>query len=543
MLPEKKYFFVDKVVSPTEIKLKNGNVYKINEYTTFDNYFSEKNKLLCEQLNITEIEAFILGNLAQYFAENLLEEREVLIANNDLIFLKNRYKFKLENSGFCIKNNVPFNTSAFQKQLNFIRKSNFMIYDLDKETYLPITKNFHAKNYVVIRHGYKKKTSLNPFKSNNINDIKPVAEILDLGEVKIIVSDFTKNLKPNRECSDKICREILYNINQAKQTIDIAIYGYSSTPPIENALKKAQARGVKIRLIYDEDKNGNNIYPDTTLIANLIKEKVSDKNSFMGASIMHNKFYIFDNKIVITGSANLSHTDMSGFNTNNIIIIHSGEAASIYKKEFEQMYSGKFHTDKTSFPNKKYKYMEFYFSPQDKVIQKALLPIINNAQNYVYIPAFVITEKQIVQALISAKQRGVDVKVILDALSASNKSSKHKELRNAGIMLKTENYAGKMHSKAIAVDDKFLILGSMNFSYSGENKNDENVVIINNSAATKFYKEFFLYQWQKIPDKWLKFSAKPEGKDSIGSCFDGVDNDYDGLIDNEEESCKQATLK
>ena len=85
-------------------------------------------------------------------------------------------------------------------------------------------------------------------------------------------------------------------------------------------------------------------------------------------------------------------------------------------------------------------------------------------------------------------------------------------------MLKTENYAGKMHSKAIAVDDKFLILGSMNFSYSGENKNDENVVIINNSAATKFYKEFFLYQWQKIPDKWLKFSPLATKTDGFFFC-------------------------
>lgn len=542
LLPEENYLYVDKVVSPTEIILQNGSVYKINEYTTFDNFFSDKNKQITEQLDITENEAFVMGSLAQYFAENMLEGREVLVHKNDLIFLNNRYRFKLENTGFCIKNNAPINKKAFQKQLHFIRNSNFMIYDLDKEIYFPISKEFQAKNYVVVKQGNKRK-SYTPFKDSNFKNIKKVSEVFNLGDVKIIVSDFTNNLKPNRECSDQICKEILYNINQAKQSIDIAIYGYSSTLPIEKALKNAQLRGVKIRLVYDEDKNGNNIYPDTMLLANLIKEKVSDKNSSTSGAIMHNKFYIFDNKTVITGSANLSHTDMSGFNTNNIIVIHSPEAATIYKNEFEQMYSGKFHSDKICFPSKKYKYMEFYFSPQDKVIQKALIPIINNAEKYIYIPTFVITEKQIVQALINAKQRGVDIKIILDALSASNKNSKHKELRQAGIMLKTENYAGKMHSKSIIIDDKFLVLGSMNLSYSGENKNDENIVIIKNPAVAKFYKEFFLYQWQKIPEKWLKFSAQPEGKDSIGSCFDGVDNDYDGLIDMEEESCKQLIYK
>ena len=43
---------------------------------------------------------------------------------------------------------------------------------------------------------------------------------------------------------------------------------------------------------------------------------------------------------------NLSHTDMSGFNTNSIVVIKSKQIAGIYKKEFEQMYNGKFHTEK-----------------------------------------------------------------------------------------------------------------------------------------------------------------------------------------------------
>ncbi len=61
---------------------------------------------------------------------------------------------------------------------------------------------------------------------------------------------------------------------------------------------------------------------------------------------MHNKFYIFDDKVLITGSANLSHTDMSGFNSNSIVVINSPLVAAIYKQEFEQMFEGKFHTEK-----------------------------------------------------------------------------------------------------------------------------------------------------------------------------------------------------
>ena len=32
--------------------------------------------------------------------------------------------------------------------------------------------------------------------------------------------------------------------------------------------------------------------------------------------------------------------------------------------------------------------------------------------------------------------------------------------------------------------------------------------------------------------------AKAESFDSIGSCFDGIDNDYDGKTDAEDEGCQ-----
>ena len=252
---------------------------------------------------------------------------------------------------------------------------------------------------------------------------------------------------------------------------------------------------------------------------------------------MHNKFYIFDDKILITGSANLSHTDMSGFNSNSIVVINSSEAAKIYKEEFEQMFGGKFHTEKEVKIKDKTD-LGIYFSPQDKSITNAVLPLIRGAKKYIYIPTFVLTENRVTEELISAKKRGVDIKIIIDALNASSRYSKHQILRDSGVLVKTENYAGKMHSKSMIVDDEYVLIGSMNFSYSGENKNDENLVVIRDSEMAKFYKNFFLYQWNKIDDKWLKYNARAEGKDSIGSCKDGIDNNYDGLVDSEDPACK-----
>ena len=139
--------------------------------------------------------------------------------------------------------------------------------------------------------------------------------------------------------------------------------------------------------------------------------------------------------------------------------------------------------------------------------------------------------------MINAHKRGVNIKIILDATTISSAKNKIKLLRDNGISVKVENYAGKVHSKSIIVDDKYIIAGSMNFTNSGENYNDENVLIIEDTRLTKYYRGFFEYLWNKIPDKYLKYNPKAEGKDSIGSCNDGIDNNYDGKIDNKDALC------
>lgn len=523
--------YVNEVTSPVEIKLKSNVVYRLNDFDCFDSYYSSNNTNLASKLNLSEDEAFILGNLAKYWAKNLLDNRKVYVSNDDLIYYKYSYKRKLENSAFCIKDGKFTNNFAAQKMIKKIRKSNYMIFDMDTEVYLPLDKNFQAKNYIVVRKGYKKSKKFLA-KTKTISTV-PLA--LKNGNFKIIISDFTQKLKPDRNCSTEMCKEILNNINSAKTSIDFAIYGYSSVPSIENAIKNAKARGVKIRLVYDIDSTGGNIYPNTNELVKLVGNAKSDALSKEKSAIMHNKFYIFDNKIVITGSANLSHTDMSGYNSNAIIVIKSAEVANIYTEEFNQMYEGKFHSNKILTENTS----GIYFSPQNKTIQNTILPLIRNSKNYIYIPAFLISHKEMVSELIQAKNRGVDVRIITDALNASAKYSKVRELRAAGMPVKIENYAGKMHSKTMIIDDRYLVLGSMNFSKSGESKNDENLIVIENKEAAIFYKKFFLYLWDKIPNKWLKFYPRAEGLDSIGSCSDGIDNDYDGLVDMEEESCRK----
>lgn len=554
-------FQVLKVKSPNEIVVdinKNG-VEDENETISFENIQSfstkpsNKQSELAKTLKISQQDALGLGFLAQNFAKETLDGQKVKIKDSKIIINDKNYETLVVDKGFAIKKSAPLSTQ-FQQNLKKVRKLKLIIFNNKSHKYhkldckygliahnsqiLPsfqLPKDAKACKFCLAKYQKSKEFKKNNYKyyEDEIPDIKAPAAIFQKGSIKIFLTDLTKVLKPSNSCNTPVCKALINEINSAQSSIDFAIYGYTKIPALQQALENAQKRGVKIRFVYDLDGKGENIYPDTIYLTKIFSNNQPDN----APSIMHYKFFIFDNKTVFTGSANISNTDMSGFNSNVVIIINSDKIANIYSQEFEQMYEGKFHKSKSKIADKKEGDFIVYFSPKDKSITH-IIPLIDNAQKYIYIPAFLITHKSLTNSLINASKRGVTVKIILDATNThSGSHSKIKELRAGGIPVKSENWAGKLHSKSIIIDDLYTIIGSMNFSKSGESINDENLIIIKNQDIAIFYKTFFQYLWKSIPDKWLKYNARAESPDSIGSCSDGIDNDFDGKTDKSDDSC------
>jgi phosphatidylserine/phosphatidylglycerophosphate/cardiolipin synthase-like enzyme len=345
------------------------------------------------------------------------------------------------------------------------------------------------------------------------------------GKVKLILTDFTRVPKPDNQCWAAACKEFVSLVNSANSTIDMAVFGWEDVPAVTTALQSALERGVQIRLVYDQQP----YYPNTGELAALIENSVPNSNPNV---LMHNKFAVFDEQKVFTGSMNFSTTGFSGFNANSVLVINSADAAKWFTQEFEQLYEGK----KTAYQVRGD--MQIYFSPQDKITTNHIIPLINAATRYIYVPAFIITHGGFAQSLIEAKARGVDVRVIIDATNPLGSGSKVGKLREAGVAVKTENYAGKMHSKSVIIDDKYVVIGSMNFSNSGEGKNNENVVILADAGIARFYRGYFEYLWTKIPERYLRINPRAESKWSIGSCEDGIDNNFDGKIDAADVGCQ-----
>lgn len=571
-----------KIYSPSEIALdinKNGKIeinekFTVDGIETFSSNTSDYQKNFAQNLNIDEETALSIGYFAEKYAQNLLEDKNVKfkkLENKNIIvhFNGKNYNKIVQNSPFSFKNGEPVNKKGFEKQVQLAKTYKLRIYNNKSNKFhrlnckygqvahdsliIPtsqLPKNAQACKYCK-DFGAQKKKQIQDEKNLKeqaiIKTIKPQKFGVSQEKIKLILTDLTTVFKPSDKCTTEFCMTLVEQINNSNNTIDMALYGYTNIPDITTAIQHAIRRGVRVRLVYDVNTKGENFYSDTFNLAMTLAESKADYGDakYQGA-IMHNKFFIFDSKTVLTGSANISQTDIAGFNSNAIILINSEEIAHLYEQEFNQMYADNFHNKKIPTQNNKNillgdSIVSVYFSPQDNFINTVLVTLIDNAQDYIYIPTFVLTHKKLSQALINAKARNVDIKVILDATNANNDHSAHEMLRQKGIEVKTENYAGKMHSKSVIIDDRYLVLGSMNLSYSGNSRNDENVLLIENTTLAKYYKNFFEYVWKKIPDIWLTKNALGESHDSLGSCFDGIDNDFDEKTDSEDPACKPTS--
>jgi len=148
-------------------------------------------------------------------------------------------------------------------------------------------------------------------------------KIKDIGEIEVYFC-------PKQNCDEKIISQI----NSAKKSIDIAVYSFT-LDSIFDSIKLAQKRGVRIRVIFDYLQSFNAYSLDENLIE--MGVPIMRKKGVSGFGVMHNKFVIIDEEIVLTGSFNYS-TNANKNNFENLLFIDNKKIAEKYIVEFNQLW-------------------------------------------------------------------------------------------------------------------------------------------------------------------------------------------------------------
>ena len=126
--------------------------------------------------------------------------------------------------------------------------------------------------------------------------------------------------------------------------------------------------------------------------------------------------------------------------------------------------------------------IEVAFSPSEGS-EQLVIKVVDSAKSELRILAYSFTSVPLVNALLRAKKRGVDVQLVADEKNNVQDDRYGKAraalsaLVNAGIAVRTINAYPIHHDKVIVADRETVELGSFNYSDAAARRNSENVLV------------------------------------------------------------------
>lgn len=155
---------------------------------------------------------------------------------------------------------------------------------------------------------------------------------------------------------------------------------------------------------------------------------------------------------------------------------------------------------------------QVYFSRSDPVA-RILAREIDAAQKTIHVLVYSLTDSALMDALVRAADRGVDVKVVLDKSQSEGNSSLADamvtRLGEKRVQIRSGKGRGSMHEKMAIYDGLTVTLGSFNWTANARDNNWENLIVLRDARlAASCEREF-----QRI---WASPAPKPPKSDSKG---------------------------
>ncbi|ULH30339.1 phospholipase D-like domain-containing protein [Leptospira weilii] len=284
-----------------------------------------------------------------------------------------------------------------------------------------------------------------------------------------------------RNVRDKILRLI----EGAGFTIDLWVYSFED-PEILEALKKANARGVKIGIVADPEKE----YADEFKSLGMFRK-------WERSGLQHSKILIVDRKKLFLGSGNFTwyglENDLNGY-----------ISFDLFDSEIEDFYA--FLEEDSGITSLNIPPFQFYISPEKgRLIQNLILREVDRAQRDIRYLIFDHFDSVLTSRLALADRRGVNVKGIYDSPVDEEGKYLAGVFENPGSEIAGDGNedviesgsfgkGGLLHHKTMIVDDKTLISGSYNFSISARDNNREILF----KTTDPYLINAYIEEWERV---------------------------------------------
>jgi competence ComEA-like helix-hairpin-helix protein len=405
-------------------------------------------------------------------------------------------------------------------------------------------------------------------------------------------SEYKEAYRQQTRLGDDLEKQIVNAITQAKSTVDVAVQELR-LPKVAEALVNRQKAGVKVRIIlentysrpwsnltsaevskldkreqerYNEFRKFIDINQDNQLSPAEINQRdaliilqnakipwIDDRaDGSVGSSLMHHKFVIVDNRIVIITSANFTLSDTYGDftnsntlgNANNLLQIDSPELASLFTEEFNIMWGdgpggkpdsqfglqkplrsrsvSEGHSPKQITLNQSTITVQFspssptqsWSNSSNGLIGKTL----DSATKSVDMALFVFSDQRLANILEKRHQQSVQIRALIEPQFAYRPYSEALDMMGVALSNKckyeVDNHPWQnpittvgvpvlpkgdlLHHKFGVIDSQTVITGSHNWSDAANNGNDETLVVIENPIVAAHYVREFARLYSKV---------------------------------------------
>lgn len=285
-------------------------------------------------------------------------------------------------------------------------------------------------------------------------------------------------------------------MQRAKESIFTNVYIFMTDPyglSVADVMRKRAAEGIDVRVVVDElntvlnsGKNPELKPAENFVMPKYITSYLRKKSSVKARTHLnpwstfdHSKVFIIDRQFAYTGGMNIG--EEYRYTWHDMMVFLEGPVVGRLVKNFYKNWSftgvgGDFSAGYRQLFSKKQRKVNrasadmvdvrlMYTKPHKSQIFEAQLEAIKRARQRIYIQNAYFADDRIVQALIAARARGVDVRVILPGkndvaiMDKNNRYMANKLFHNG---VRVYFYNGMTHVKA-AIYDGWAVVGSANF--------------------------------------------------------------------------------
>jgi len=138
-----------------------------------------------------------------------------------------------------------------------------------------------------------------------------------------------------------------------------------------------------------------------------------------------------------------------------------------------------------------------YFSHHDD-IREITIRNLKSARSDLKVCMFTLSDDPIAETLDECYTRGVNVRIITDDGKIFDKGSDIVLLNKKGINVRIDSDKSLMHHKFVIIDNIKLLTGSYNWTRTGADVNNENMLVTTNNKIVRAYKKEFQRLWMEM---------------------------------------------